>query len=154
MKRLLDGLVALTGLTKAFGDVLSYLRLFALGLASASLALAFNDLAHQVGTISGFGMLLALVILMKAERGKESRLPGKIWAGLILGSLILIFGFILDYSQHMLTHFSLLEMMEFKNPEVLVVATSYVPQRFPWAIFAAGELTILACIAWYSLLKV
>jgi V/A-type H+-transporting ATPase subunit I len=65
LKRLLDGLVALTSLTKAFGDVLSYLRLFALGLASASLALAFNDLAHQVASsISGFGMLLALVILI------------------------------------------------------------------------------------------
>ncbi len=64
LKRLLDGLVALTGLTKAFGDVLSYLRLFALGLASASLAIAFNDLAHQVAGISGFGMLLALVILI------------------------------------------------------------------------------------------
>ena len=64
LKRLLEGLVALTGLTKAFGDVLSYLRLFALGLASASLALAFNDLAHQVGSISGFGMLLALAILI------------------------------------------------------------------------------------------
>jgi V/A-type H+-transporting ATPase subunit I len=64
LRRLLDGLVALTSLTKAFGDVLSYLRLFALGLASASLAIAFNDLAHQVGSISGFGMLLALVILI------------------------------------------------------------------------------------------
>ena len=63
--RFLDGLVALTSLTKAFGDVLSYLRLFALGLASASLAIAFNGLAHQVAnSISGFGMLLALVILI------------------------------------------------------------------------------------------
>jgi V/A-type H+-transporting ATPase subunit I len=65
LKRLLDGLTALTSVTKAFGDVLSYLRLFALGLASASLALAFNDLAHQVaGSISGFGMFLALLILL------------------------------------------------------------------------------------------
>ena len=63
--RLLDGLVALTSLTKAFGDVLSYLRLFALGLASASLAIAFNGLAQQVaGSIPGFGMLLAFVILI------------------------------------------------------------------------------------------
>ena len=64
LTRLVEGLMALTSLTKAFGDVLSYLRLFALGLASASLAIAFNDLAHQVGSISGFGMLLALMILI------------------------------------------------------------------------------------------
>lgn len=94
-------------------------------------------------------ILLAMVILFRAERGKETRIPGKIWAGLILGSLILIFGFVLDYSQHMLTHFSLFEMVQVKNPEVLEVATSYVPQQFPWLIFALGEGVILASIVWY-----
>ena len=43
--RLVDGLKGITGLAKAFGDVLSYLRLFALGLASIKLAEAFNNLA-------------------------------------------------------------------------------------------------------------
>jgi V/A-type H+-transporting ATPase subunit I len=46
--RLFDGLAALTELSKLFGDVMSYLRLFALGLASASLAVTFNQLAEQV----------------------------------------------------------------------------------------------------------
>ena len=39
---------ALTGISGLFGDILSYLRLFALGLASASLALTFNSMAKQV----------------------------------------------------------------------------------------------------------
>ena len=94
-------------------------------------------------------ILLAMVILIRAERGKESRIPGKIWAGLILGSLILIFGFVFDYSQHMLTHFSLFEMLQVKNPEVLELATSYVPHRFPWWIFGIGEALILASIGYY-----
>ncbi|MDF1552849.1 MAG: hypothetical protein P1P84_07295 [Deferrisomatales bacterium] len=64
-KRLLQGLLALTRVSSAFGDVLSYLRLFALGLASASLALAFNDLAAQVATaVPGLGKLLALLVLL------------------------------------------------------------------------------------------
>jgi V/A-type H+-transporting ATPase subunit I len=64
-KRLLRGLLALTGLTNAFGDVLSYLRLFALGLASGSLAAAFNDLALQSrGAIKGAGIAVALVVLV------------------------------------------------------------------------------------------
>lgn len=46
--RLFDGLGSLAGISKLFGDVMSYLRLFALGLASASLALTFNQLARQV----------------------------------------------------------------------------------------------------------
>jgi len=94
-------------------------------------------------------ILLAMVILFRAERGLESRIPGKIWAGLILGALIIIFSFVLDYSQHMLIHFSLFEMGQVNNPEVMEAATSYIPLRFPWWIFGIGEAVILASIAWY-----
>jgi V/A-type H+-transporting ATPase subunit I len=63
--RTLEGLSALTNVTKIFGDVLSYLRLFALGLASASLALTFNDLARQVAEAHpGMGLLFSLLILL------------------------------------------------------------------------------------------
>ncbi len=65
MWSLLKGLQALTSVTKVFGDVLSYLRLFALGLASASLALTFNDLARQVYEgVDGLGLLLAILIML------------------------------------------------------------------------------------------
>lgn len=65
LDRLLAGLIALAGIPSAFGDVLSYLRLFALGLASASLAIAFNDLASQaMASVPGLGVLLALLILI------------------------------------------------------------------------------------------
>jgi V/A-type H+-transporting ATPase subunit I len=63
--RLLQGLRALAGVTKIFGDVLSYLRLFALGLASASLALTCNDLARQeMARHPGIGLLSGLLILL------------------------------------------------------------------------------------------
>ena len=62
--RSLDGLQALTGVSKAFGDVLSYLRLFALGLASAQLAITFNDLARGAAEMRGVGILLAVLILI------------------------------------------------------------------------------------------
>lgn len=63
--RLGSGLLELTKVNRAFGDVLSYLRLFALGLASASLAIAFNGLARQAAdAVPGFGTLLALVVLV------------------------------------------------------------------------------------------
>ncbi len=62
--RIVDGLGSLVGLSKLFGDVMSYLRLFALGLASASLALTFNQLAEQVyQAVPGLGLLLSLLIL-------------------------------------------------------------------------------------------
>jgi V/A-type H+-transporting ATPase subunit I len=62
--RLLDGLKAVTGLSSAFGDVLSYLRLFALGLSSAALAVTFNDLAVQAMDMPGIGLLFGLAILL------------------------------------------------------------------------------------------
>jgi V/A-type H+-transporting ATPase subunit I len=64
--RLVDGLFSLTHITSMFGDVLSYLRLFALGLASASLAITFNQLAGTVSQAApgGVGLVLSLAILI------------------------------------------------------------------------------------------
>jgi V/A-type H+-transporting ATPase subunit I len=63
-RRLLDGLKGVTELSRAFGDVLSYLRLFALGLASIKLAQAFNGLAAQSFASKGIGILLGLIVLI------------------------------------------------------------------------------------------
>src|SRR5271165_5047046 len=63
--RLLGGLGSLFDISKIFGDALSYLRLFALGLASASLAITFNQIASQIGkSVPGLGILLAIIILL------------------------------------------------------------------------------------------
>jgi len=62
--RLIDGAMQFTSLSKAFGDVLSYLRLFALGLASSQLAVTFNGLAGDASERGGIGLLMALVILI------------------------------------------------------------------------------------------
>ncbi len=62
--RLLDGLMNLTGISKAFGDVLSYLRLFALGLASSQLAATFNEIAGTTAKSHGLGILAAILILV------------------------------------------------------------------------------------------
>lgn len=65
LMRVVKGISALTGLSGAFGDVLSYLRLFALGLASASLAMAFNDMARDIrDAVPGIGLLFALLVLL------------------------------------------------------------------------------------------
>ena len=56
---------------------------------------------------------------------------------------------ILDYSRHMLNHFSLSGMLQVKNPEVLQIATLYEPGHFPWWLFGMGEVLILTFIFWY-----
>ncbi|MGR8935364.1 MAG: V-type ATP synthase subunit I [Gammaproteobacteria bacterium] len=65
LRRLADGIAELFGVSKIFGDVMSYMRLFALGLAGASLALTFNKLALEVyHAYPGAGLLYALLILL------------------------------------------------------------------------------------------
>ncbi len=64
-RRILDGLLGLTKLSGAFGDVLSYLRIFALGLASASLGITFNHLAVEViDAMPALGYIMAFIILL------------------------------------------------------------------------------------------
>ena len=62
--RVLDGLRGLTGLSSLFGDVLSYLRLFALGLAGGRLSATFNDLAASSWDSAGFGVIVAILIVV------------------------------------------------------------------------------------------
>ncbi|MAD44464.1 MAG: hypothetical protein CMH98_05615 [Oceanospirillaceae bacterium] len=59
------GVLALTGASGLFGDILSYMRLFALGLASASLGPTFNSLAEQALNASpGIGVVFAALIFL------------------------------------------------------------------------------------------
>jgi V/A-type H+-transporting ATPase subunit I len=62
--RLTQGVLGLTKISGALGDVLSYLRLFALGLGSASLAIEFNSMAASAfEAYPGIGFVFALLIL-------------------------------------------------------------------------------------------
>jgi V/A-type H+-transporting ATPase subunit I len=63
--RLGDGVKNLMAVSAAFGDTLSYLRLFALGLSGAQLASTFNKLAaDSVQAFGAIGLVLAIVIIL------------------------------------------------------------------------------------------
>jgi V/A-type H+-transporting ATPase subunit I len=65
LSRLLKGLLGLTKVTGAFGDVLSYLRLFALGLASGALALEFNRMTTSIyDAMPGVGIVFGFLVLL------------------------------------------------------------------------------------------
>lgn len=59
IQRKLKGIVEITVLVQVFGDILSYLRLYALALASTIMADTFNDLGRQVGLVFGGIIILA-----------------------------------------------------------------------------------------------
>lgn len=58
IQRRLGGLLEVMTLVQIFCDVLSYLRLYALGLAGMMMALTFNEMAHSAGIFFGFFILL------------------------------------------------------------------------------------------------
>jgi V/A-type H+-transporting ATPase subunit I len=62
--RALEGLQGLVGFSGLFGDVLSYLRLFALGLSSAKLAQTFNALGSDAWDAAGFGVIAGIGIVI------------------------------------------------------------------------------------------
>ena len=54
----LGGLGEITKMIQVFADTLSYLRLYALGLAGMMMAATFNDLARDAGYVLGFFILI------------------------------------------------------------------------------------------------
>ncbi len=51
-------------LTGVFGDLLSYIRLFALGISSSILGFVFNDISSQMLSVPYVGWLLFILLLV------------------------------------------------------------------------------------------
>ena len=62
--KIFGGLKGLYGLVNLFSDILSYCRLFGLGLASCAIGLAFNTLGGIIFQIPGIGYPLGIIILI------------------------------------------------------------------------------------------
>ncbi len=58
IQKRLKGFGEIANLVQVFGDVLSYLRLYALGLAGAVMAETFNELGMEIGLVFGFIVIL------------------------------------------------------------------------------------------------
>lgn len=62
--KIVSGILSLYGLVGYFGDILSYSRLLALGLATAIIGLAVNVVAGLVGGLPFIGWLLVIIVLV------------------------------------------------------------------------------------------
>jgi len=67
--RIGKGLWELYGITGVFGDVLSYIRLFALGISGSILGLVVNEIALEFRHIPIFGFVITFVILVLGHTG-------------------------------------------------------------------------------------
>ncbi|MDD2665395.1 MAG: V-type ATP synthase subunit I [Methanocellales archaeon] len=64
VKKLVFGLASLYGMVGYLGDVLSYSRLMALGLATGVIAMVFNNMALMTRGIPLIGVLIAAIVLI------------------------------------------------------------------------------------------
>jgi len=67
--RIGKGLWELYGITGVFGDVLSYIRLFALGISSSILGFVVNEIAFQAKGIPVVGFIVTFLILVIGHTG-------------------------------------------------------------------------------------
>jgi hypothetical protein len=93
-------------------------------------------------TMIGF----ALLILIRNRQNEGIKIPGISWLLLITGSVILILGFIWDYSAFILESMTIRDIWTLPKEQVLKLATQYIPRKFNWFLYILGELVILSGI--------
>ena len=93
----------------------------------------------------------ALLILVANRREEDIKIPGISWLLLITGSVILILGFIWDYSAFIMESMTIRDIWTLPKEQVLKLATQYIPRKFNWFLFILGELVILSGILFFYL---
>jgi hypothetical protein len=93
----------------------------------------------------------ALIILVVSRQKEDVKIPGISWLLLITGSVILILGFIWDYSAFIMESMSIRDIWTLPKEQVLKLATQYIPRKFNWFLFVLGESVILCGILVFTL---
>ncbi len=96
-------------------------------------------------------ILLAVTISFFTDKDLTVKLKMKEWVMLISGSVIVIVSYTLDYSSYILSKFSVTELLDELNRDIILsYASKYVPVHFDWWIYIIGELLILSGIGLFA----
>jgi len=102
--------------------------------------------------VSVIMIAFALLISKFTNKDIKTRINLLEWVFLIVGSIILIVGFVYDYVRYMLQYFSLGEIVLPTNTAKLMEkALVYIPASFPWLIFFLGIGVIIGGIGKFFL---
>ncbi len=92
-------------------------------------------------------ILLALFISYFTDKNISTKIKTREWALLIIGSLVLIISYTLDYVNFMLKTFNFSDFLDLSQQSALLkIAGGYIPQSYPWLIFIAGEILLVFSI--------
>lgn len=102
-------------------------------------------LAPIINSITMIILSMAIIII---SSGNRKCISGKwVWTLLIVGSFIVIFSYVLDYTSYMSGKFSLGQIYGMRyTQEMMVYATGYIPIKFNWWLFLSGVFLHLLAI--------
>jgi hypothetical protein len=91
-------------------------------------------------------ILLAMILVYFNRKTGKVKIKQLEWSLLVAGSVILILSWTWDYSAFIFEHYSFREIWSVPGDELYKVASQYIPRKFYWWIFWAGEVMTLAGI--------
>lgn len=96
-------------------------------------------------------IVFILVVVLAEEKGVNSPIKLKEWVLLILGSITIIFSFVLDYFKHIIKENTTSGIWTLSSHENLFnEIKNYIPTHYNWAIFWIGEVIIIYTIVVYT----
>lgn len=92
-------------------------------------------------------IFLAAITVFYTEKFQSCRYGYLVWILLIAGSLVVIGSYVEDYMDYILKRFSPVQMFSSSfSKEVILYACTYIPDKFNWWIFSAGEAMHITAI--------
>lgn len=90
-------------------------------------------------------IIMALLIIRRQEKGFITPVKAVDWSFIIAGAVLILFTYLVDYGK-LITDSGVLSArnQQAAGEKLLDMITSYVPGRFRWLLFIAGELLIIA----------
>ncbi len=101
--------------------------------------------------ISSTMIFLGWSIIAKGDQGKKVKITKKEWMLLALGSLLILYTFLYDYGNLIISGGFLPEFFTLaSHAEFQQIAGVYIPSYYPWWLFILGEILILLAIFSFS----
>ncbi|MBI5541032.1 MAG: hypothetical protein HY951_13285 [Bacteroidia bacterium] len=95
-------------------------------------------------------ILLSIGIIHFSERNKECNLSKIEWWLLVIGSLIVVGGFMQEFITYLNQYFSWLKLiLNLFSHDVLILSMKFVPKNFPWLTYIVGQGLILITTFYY-----
>jgi hypothetical protein len=91
-------------------------------------------------------ILLAIIIVYYTDKTTTTSISPAGWILLVTGAIIIFLGFVWDYSAFILRHYSFSELWQVPKGALFDLSMVYIPEKFNWMLFAAGEAIIFSAI--------